>query len=141
MRKWLDLFENPNVVRVFHGDTKPDVVVHSQMFFSTSRDFASDYGKHITEYDLNVSNMIDSLDEDLISDHLPLYDPHADVELSTIEEYMDRSSDTWEILEVDGLALSLVHSHGADGIIVYEGGVRNYFVVNTHALKLTMSDK
>lgn len=121
--------QNPNIITVYHGDTKPDVKLHPKMFFSSDPEFCESYGKHITAYRLNTMNLIDSLDEELIEPHLPLYDPYTDSMVETISDYMDRSSDTWEIVE--DIADKLVSYAGAAGIIIYEGGIRNFLVYDT----------
>lgn len=129
----LEESHNPNVVRVYHGDTKENARLHRKMFFSSDPEFAKDYGKYITAYDLNTVKFVDSLDRNLIEPLLPLYDPYTDTDVNNFEEYIQRSSDTWEIIESH--ADQIVADTGADGLIVYEGGVVNYLVFNVNALE------
>jgi hypothetical protein len=133
MRKWIKLFENPNVITVYHGDQKPEVVAHPRMFFTECEDFASDYGPHISKWELNVMSFADSLDRDLIEELLPLYDPHTDHDINDWSDYVDRSSDTWEMIE--DRADDIVKMAGAAGLIVYEGGIRNYIVYDTSVIR------
>jgi hypothetical protein len=140
MKQWVRLFEtdfnldNPYVVKVYHGSVKPKGdELHPRMFFSSCPRFASDYGPHVKEYLLNVSSFLDSLDPELIEPLLPLYDPYTDTDVKTWSDYEDRSSDTWEIIEDH--AEEMVLYSDADGIIIYEGGIKNYLVFNTAVVK------
>lgn len=111
-------------VTAYHGG-KHDL--HRKMFFSSDEHFASSYGP-VEKYQINVMNFVDSLDPDLIQDYLPLYDHYDNREITSIEEYMELSQDTWEMIEER--ADEIIANTGADGIIIYEGGVKNYLVYN-----------
>jgi hypothetical protein len=132
---------NPNVMTVYHGDTKPNVTVHPKMFFTSDPDFAKSYGSYVTAYHLNISNFADTLDPDLIEEFLPFYDSYDDKEVETLDDYMERSSDTWEMIEADGKADSMVGRVGAAGLIVYEGGVRNFLVYDTSVVKPIVTEE
>lgn len=133
-----DLAENADYasqywVTVYHGDTKENAPLHEKMFFSSDRGFASDYGLHITTYELNVLNFADTLDPELIEQFLPLHDHYDDRDIDTMSDYMDRSSDTWEMIEE--VADDIVHMIDAAGLIIYEGGCKNYMVYDTNCLR------
>jgi hypothetical protein len=132
MRSFIKIVENANMITVYHGDAKENVTFHPGMFFSTSKRFCESYGPHITEWKLNQTDLIDSLDSDMIEDLLPLYDPYTDTDLNDISDYMDRSSDTWEIIE--NHAEGLCSLYGAAGMVVYEGGVKNFVIYHPRAI-------
>jgi hypothetical protein len=124
-----DAHSTPNIITVYHGDEKENVQLHPGMFFSTDPDFCTSYGKHITKWEIDLTRFLDSLDPDLIEPLLPLYDPYTDSEINDWSDYEDRSSDTWEIIE--DRAKGLCDAHGAAGMIIYEGGIRNFIVYDT----------
>lgn len=137
MRQWINLVENvtnPNLVTVYHGDTKPGFEPYRKSFFSTCRREALSYGPHITEHVLDTSRFIDTLDPNFVEEFLPFYDHYDDREITTVQDYMERSSDTWEMVE--DKADEIMHVvGGAAGLIVYEGGCRNFMVYDVSAIK------
>lgn len=118
---------------VYHGDEKENAPLHRKMFFSSDRRFASDYGAHITTYELNTLHFADTLDPELIEQFLPLHDHYDDRDIETMSDYMDRSSDTWEMIEE--VADRMIGMTGAAGLIIYEGGCKNYMVYDTSCLR------
>ncbi|NTF17835.1 hypothetical protein G6L37_05430 [Agrobacterium rubi] len=110
---------------VFHGG---EGGVHRGIFVSTDREFASDYGD-VTAYDLSLdgASVFDSLDEEQVGALLPITDPYDGVDITTFAEYLDRSSDTWEMIE------SYVSGYGI--VVIYEGDVKNYKVNDIRHLR------
>lgn len=106
---------------VYHGGG--DGTPHRGFFVSTSRDFASDYGT-VRAYELRIKGPIfDSLDPEHARRVLPLHDPYDGAEVGTVEDYMERSSDTWEMLEEDVRTLDRYVAAR-----VTEGGVVNWLI-------------
>lgn len=137
MRYLIDIIENvnPNVISVFHGTMKSQHYVHSGIFFSSQRDFSSTYGT-VSEYKLDLARFVYSSDKNVIEEFFPLYSSYTDEDVFTWDEYINASgnlTDTWEIVEP--VARSIVEHHGADGIVIYEGGIENYLVFNTSCIK------
>jgi hypothetical protein len=77
--------------------------------------------------------MFDSLDENEIEPLLPIYDPYTETDIETMSDYMDRSSDTWEIIEQ---YLSSIEGMGYDSVRIFEGGVENYYVFDKQNIKM-----
>lgn len=117
-------------ILVYHGGGHPEP--HNGMYFSTDPGFAEDYGK-VYQYKIDLGKMFDSLDETLIEPMLPMYDPYHEVDVETIDEYMDSSSDTWEIIEQH---LRDIKSMGYDSIRVFEGGIENYYIFDKNNITL-----
>lgn len=135
MRNFINIIEEAvNTATVYHGDAKPDFKPHRGSFFSTDRDFASGYGPYVTEWVIDLSRTGSSLDGDFITDYLPLYDPYDDAEINSLDDYFERSSDTWEILETDGVIDKMMQDAGLAALSVYEGGIENYYVRDTGIL-------
>jgi hypothetical protein len=84
-------------------------------------------------FKLNTMNFIDTLDEEFVEGFLPFYDHYDDKDIETLSDFMDRSSDTWEMVE--DKADEIIGVTGADGLIIYEGGIKNYLVYNTRCLE------
>jgi len=77
--------------------------------------------------------MFDSLDPKLIEPMLPMYDPYHETDIETIEDYLDSSSDTWEILEQH---LRYVKGMGYDSLRIFEGGVENYYIFDKNNIRM-----
>lgn len=100
------------------------------MFFSSDPNFAANYGEmHSYQLVYDASQAFDSLDPDMVAPLLPMNDPYDDEEIATMDDYMERSSDTWEMLE-DRWGIGNGGTTGYPIAIVYEGGTRNYLVTN-----------
>ena len=121
-------------ILVYHGGShyRP----HDGMYFSTSEEFAESYGQ-VYRYSVNLGRMFDSLNEKLVSPMLPLYDPYDDEEIYSMEEYMERSNDTWEIIEQH---LSYIRGLGYDSIRIFEGGVENYYIFRKENIRLVSKE-
>lgn len=124
------LIEAATSITAYHGGDHPEP--HDGMYFSSDPDFSKDYGD-VYQYKINLGKMFDSLDERLIEPMLPMYDPYHEVDIETIDDYMDSSSDTWEIIEQH---LRDIKSMGYDSIRVFEGGVENYYIFNKSNIQL-----
>lgn len=124
---------NPNVKTVYHGTKKTDDRVHEKMFFSSDPNFCDSYGPRLRTFKLNATRFIDTLDPEFVESFLPFYDNYDDKDIYDVETYMDRSSDTWEMVE--DKADEIIAETGADGLIIYEGGIVNYYVFNTRCLQ------
>jgi hypothetical protein len=138
MRQFINIVEeanSPNTITVYHGDEREHVELHPGMFFSTDPDFCTSYGPHITKWSLDTLKIVDSLDDDLVEEILArymLYDGHSDRDIETVDDYMELSSDTWEMIEPH--AQSICKLVGAAGMTIYEGGVQNYVIYDTSVL-------
>jgi hypothetical protein len=129
MRNWLNLFENTTKV-LYHGGDNHEP--HDLMFFSEAEQFAEDYGE-VRSYEVDLGRVFDSLDHQNIEPLLPLHDTYDDAEISSLDDYDQRSSDTWEMLEA---VVSSVWSTGADSLLVTEGGYVNYLVRDKSRIRL-----
>lgn len=125
-----NLIEAATTITAYHGGDHPEP--HDGMYFSSDPHFAKDYGE-VYQYKISLGKMFDSLDEHLIEPMLPMYDPYHEVDVETIDEYMDSSSDTWEIIEQH---LRDIKSMGYDSIRVFEGGVENYYIFDKSNIQL-----
>jgi hypothetical protein len=108
-------------------------------FWSSSRSFAEDYGD-IIEARLKLEKVFDTADEqqikELYNNGIRLHDPYNDREYLTAEDYINSylfGVDSWEAFEETPGALSYILKH-YDIIILYEGGVKNYYVNNSDLL-------
>lgn len=108
-------------LRVYRGAANHDI--HDRMFFSSCPDFARDYGE-VREYEIQLHNVFDTLDPDQVGTILPLHDSYDGTDIKTIEAYLARSSDTWEMVENKDFEGSLP----GDVVVISEGGVTNYLV-------------
>ena len=124
------LIEAATTITAYHGGANPEP--HDGMYFSSDPNFAKDYGE-VYQYKISLGKMFDSLDEHLIEPMLPMYDPYHEVDIETIDEYMDSSSDTWEIIEQ---YLRSIKSMGYTSIRVFEGGVENYYIFDRSNIQL-----
>ena len=124
------ILEAISTITVYHGGDSPEP--HDNMYFSTNPDFASEYGK-VYEYKITLGTMFDSLEEEDVLNFLPMYDPYIDSDVETISDYMDRSRDTWELIEQH---LRDIESMGYDSVRVFEGGVENFLVFDRENIKL-----
>jgi hypothetical protein len=131
--------ENHNQVTVYHGSDQENKQPHRKIFVSEDKDFVKDYGKFISTYRLDTTNLINTLDTDFIEEFLPFYDHYDDTEITTVEEYLRRSSDTWEMVE--DKADDIVQTIGCAGLIIYEGAVRNYLIYDTKCLTSIINEK
>jgi len=133
MRDFISIVEQAasSSLNVYHG-TEGSPEPHDGMFFSTDADFASNYGS-VHRYEIELGRIFDSLDAAMVEPLLPLHDSYDDEDIETIEAYMERSSDTWEMIET---AVSSIRSKGFDTMIVYEGGVKNYLVFRKERVTL-----
>jgi len=100
--------------------------MHSGIFMSSCAEFAADYGP-VRTFELDVSCAFDSLNPDHVRGVLPLSDPYDGSMVETLEQYFERSSDTWEMIE------KAVSSYPV--VIIYEGGVRNFLVNDVSRLR------
>lgn len=132
MRKWIDLVENVNEVIVYHGTGIDDHRPHAKQFFSTDRTFAENYGSTIYAYRLNQMEFIDTADPEFAEAFFPFYDHFSDQTVNTIDGYMERLNDTWAMVE--DKADEIVEETDAAGLIVYEGGIKNFLVYDTSVL-------
>ena len=131
MRDLLNLLESIGSSKtLFHGGDDPQP--HNGMYFSTQPSFAESYGV-VNEYNVTLGKIFDSLDERVIEPLLPLYDPYDEVEINSINAYMERTSDTWEIIEQH---LSYIRGMGYDSVRIFEGGTENYYVFDKDNIKL-----
>jgi hypothetical protein len=124
------LIETASMVTAYHGGDTPEP--HDGMYFSSNVNFSQDYGT-VYQYKLNLGMMFDSLDENEIEPLLPIYDPYTETDIETMSDYMDRSSDTWEIIEQ---YLSSIEGMGYDSVRIFEGGVENYYVFDKQNIKM-----
>ena len=125
-----NLIEAATTITAYHGGDHPEP--HDGMYFSSDPHFAKDYGE-VFQYRISLGKMFDSLDEHLIEPMLPMYDPYHEVDIESMDEYMDSSSDTWEIIEQH---LRDIKSMGYDSIRVFEGGVENYYIFDKSNIQL-----
>lgn len=129
--KWSEIVESAGKPMIaYHGGNHPEP--HDNMYFSSDPDFAKDYGK-VYQYKLSLGRMFDSLDKTVIEPLLPLYDPYDETYIETIDDYMARSSDTWEIIEQ---YLTSIKGAGYNSVRIFEGGVENYFIFDKDSIKL-----
>lgn len=124
------LIEAATTINAYHGGDHPEP--HDGMYFSSDPHFSEDYGA-VYQYKLHLGKMFDSLDENVIEPMLPMYDPYHEVDIETMDEYMDSSTDTWEIIEQ---YLRDIKSMGYDSIRVFEGGVENYYIFSKSNIQL-----
>lgn len=119
---------------LYHGSTNDFTELSKEfVFFSTSKDFAENYGI-VKEFKINAMNVFDSLNqehiEQLINSVGALYDAYDEVFYEGWEEYKNHpyfDSDTWEIIEPH---LNVIKRLGYDTVIIYEGGCQNYITLN-----------
>lgn len=156
--KYFKLYENFNSnstnIRVFRGTDEAEFMKienseESGYFFSTSLDFAEDYGDYIIEGQLNCDNIFISYEDKYIK---KLYDagfqltdnfltenndsgthPTYDFENNyypTYEDYIiapHTGSDTWQMIEEsDGVMNYIMYHYGV--VLIMEGGVVNFYV-------------
>lgn len=124
-----NLIEAATTITVYHGGLNSEP--HDGMYFSSDPEFASDYGE-VHKYSISLGKIFDSLDPELIKPMLPLYDPYTETEITTMYQYNQRSSDTWEIIEQH---LDDIRSMGYDSIRIFEGGIENYYVFNKFKIR------
>jgi hypothetical protein len=124
------ILESISTITVYHGGDHPEP--HDNMYFSTDLRFATEYGK-VFQYKINLGKMFDSLEEESVSDFLPMYDPYTESDVETISDYMDRSSDTWELIEQH---LSDIEAMGYDSVRVFEGGIENFLVFDKSNIEI-----
>ena len=122
-------------IPVYRGQDYEGTPYEGYYFFSEDLDFAKEYGK-VRKYQINVNNFFDMLNEDdfnyLLSEVGSVKDPYDDEEYDNYNDLVNNiSSDTWEITEnyLDYLTSKY------NGIIIYEGGHRNYIVWNKDYIK------
>lgn len=113
---------------VYHGDENKNIK-HDLVFFSTDRNFASDYGD-VESYHLTINNPFHTCEKEHVERLLDLmgllvdsydnaeYQSYADLEASSL-----MYTDTWELFEPH---INRIKSLGYDGMILYEGGIENY---------------
>jgi len=124
------LIEAASTITAYHGGDHPEP--HNGMYFSSDPGFAEDYGE-VYQYSIHLGKMFDSLDPKLIEPMLPMYDPYHETDIETIEDYLDSSSDTWEILEQH---LRYVKGMGYDSLRIFEGGVENYYIFDKNNIRM-----
>lgn len=125
-----NLIEAASTITAYHGGDHPEP--HNGMYFSSDPDFAEDYGE-VYKYNIYLGKMFDSLDPNLIEPMLPMYDPYHEADIETMEEYMDSSSDTWEILEQH---LRYIKGMGYDSLRIFEGGIENYYIFDKSNIQM-----
>ena len=130
MRNWINLLNESRAVVLYHGGA--DHTPHDLMFFSEEEQHAETYGG-VREYEVVLGQVFNSLARHDVEKLLPLHDPYDDRDIETMEDYDNRSSDTWEMIEE---VLSTIWSTGADSILVTEGGYINYLVRDKSRIRL-----
>ena len=119
---------------LYHGtNVKNEELRNDNVFFSTCRNFAADYGE-VSKYTINVGEVFDSTSQAHIEQLLcainQLYDSYNEEYVATFEEFEEASnylSDTWEVIENH---LSSIYRLGYDSALITEGGIVNYVVRN-----------
>lgn len=110
---------------------------HSGMgkFYSTSRDFAADYGKP-KHYNLNTTKILNTTTEKFY-DHFVLPNRLIDPYTGEVPTRLEWGQDTWETIEDN---LSLFDNLGYDALLITEGGVENYLVLNPKAISEILTE-
>lgn len=119
---------------LFHGtNEKNEELKNDNVFFSTCKDFATDYGD-VSEFKVNVGKVFNSTSQAHIEQLLraidQMYDSYNDEYVTNFEEYEEASnyfSDTWEVTENH---LKAIYRLGYDSALITEGGIVNYVVRN-----------
>jgi hypothetical protein len=104
------------------------------IFFSTDASFAEDYG-HVKQYRMTITHPFDITDPYDFEQISPVIDPYDDAEYEDYTQYKESDgfgSDTWEITEAN---LRDIKSMGYNGLIIYEGGIKNYAVFSPTQVK------
>jgi len=116
---------------VYHGSNKHQIENNSVVFYSESKLFASGYG-NVTEHNIEIIDIFDTGNkehvEDLLSKVGYLFDGYSKQEFETWQEYEAANliaSDTWETFEDH---INLIKGMRYNGMIIYEGGYKNYIV-------------
>jgi hypothetical protein len=99
------------------------------VFFSSSKEFATNYGR-VNQYVIRMNHPFDTCSEEnvaqLINKVGELLDDYSGDVYTTFSEYQNSGllyHDTWEIFEP---FINEFIQLGFDGLIIYEGGVKNY---------------
>lgn len=105
------------------------------VFFSSSEDFAKDYGP-VKTYSISLSQPFDTTSKEdvevLLSKVGKVVDGYTGISYSSYKELEESGllgHDTWELFEP---FMNQIERLGYDGMIIYEGGIQNY---------VTFSDK
>jgi len=132
MRNWINLVERETNATIIAHHGGENHLPHDRMFFTTDKDFASEYGK-VRQYRIKLGQCFDSLDPDAVESILPVEDTYSDTMIDNLSDYMDRSSDTWEMIEGE---IGQLKAMGYDSAIIYEGGIKNYLVFYASHIEL-----
>jgi len=115
---------------VWHGTDKIFDRPKEDTFFSSSKDFAKNYGKNLYRYILHLYNPFDSLKrshlDKLFKAVIEIEDPYDGKIYRSSSQILNKlASDTWEALEP---LKNDIKAMGYDSVIIYEGGIKNYLV-------------
>lgn len=126
---------------VYRGcDYKGDREHHRPVFFSSSKEFAENYGK-VSQYLIQIHHPFDSCSNEHVTKLLnqvgELMDDYSGDVFTTFSEYQESGllhHDTWEVFEP---FMTEIIGLGFDGMIIYEGGIQNYvtFTSNQYVKK------
>ena len=127
--------ENGEPIVVYRG-SENGMLESENNFFSTSERFSEDYGR-VKEYYISLEKIFDPLNEEHIQSIIDaeggIVDFHSGKDYQDAKEIIEElSNDNWEAIEK---SLNFIRGSGYDGVIVYEGGVKNYLVFETKSIK------
>ncbi len=141
-----ELTEKDKWITVYHGHQDEITNPHAGKMFSTSVDFAREYGK-VDEFEIKFGNMLDTTKRQqalkfIIPLNLDSINPYTDseiVDLAHWEEYIDH---TWEFVEGNMSEIisnyKKITGNSCDTIKVTEGGIVNYIVLNTENMRMKL---
>lgn len=117
-------------MKVWHGTSEDfEAFRPGTTFFSTDRDFASDYcgpNGRLIAFEIPEDRLLDTRDPSQLQKLIgtdPIKDPYSGLEYRDAASFLrEASSDTWEAVEE---FLQSARAMGFDGLIVTEGGVVN----------------
>ena len=117
-------------MKLFHGSLNHDEF-ESNVFFSTSPDFAKNYGD-VKLYEVNMNNTFDTLNEAHVKQLLKfegsLYEPYEENVFHSYSDYLNSDMyglDNWEMFEQ---YINTVKTLGFDSMRIFEGGHENFVV-------------
>ena len=119
-------------MNLFHGSLNHNEF-ENNVFFSTSVEFAKDYGE-VKQYKVNMQNTFDTLNDYHVKRLFDykgfLYEPYDEITLNSYEEYLNTDfygCDNWELFEQ---YITTIRQMGYDSMRIFEGGIENFVVFN-----------
>jgi len=123
---------------VYRGcDYSGEVDIERPIFFSSSKDFASEYGR-VARYHISINNPFDTCSKADVNRLLKkvhvLKDEYSGETFQTFDELKESNllyHDTWEIFESH---IKEIRALDHDGMVIYEGGIQNFITFKRDAI-------